>query len=144
MKEYLRKCKVCGIEATTLQELSIFKTAKKSPYNRENYCKVCWNKREHEKRKSYYKTYMSTYKNNYLVKTYGITMEDYNRMLEAQNRVCKICGASRTSKKLSLVVDHCHTTGKVRGLLCDTCNRALGMFKDSTEYLKNAIHYLEQ
>jgi hypothetical protein len=44
---------------------------------------------------------------------------------------------------MELAVDHCHTTGKVRGLLCSTCNTALGSFQDNPAYLKAAIHYLE-
>ena len=83
---------------------------------------------------------------NSRLKKYGITLKDYDRMLEEQNHKCKICGKSETAIvggiKPMLSVDHCHETKKVRGLLCSACNRALGMFKDSPEILKNAIKYL--
>ena len=70
---------------------------------------------------------------------YEITQEDYSRMYEEQEGRCKICGA----KKDLLHVDHCHKTGKVRGLLCEHCNPGLGYFKDNVEALRSAIAYLE-
>ena len=62
-------------------------------------------------------------------------------MLEKQNHVCAICGNKDNNKKLA--VDHCHTTGVIRGLLCSACNTSLGKFKDSVELLQNAIQYLK-
>lgn len=83
----------------------------------------------------------------YLQRTYGITLELYERMLEEQGHVCKLCMGEgftmATHHKVKLVVDHCHATGKVRGLLCHNCNRALGLMKDSTETLERAIEYLK-
>lgn len=84
----------------------------------------------------------------YLKRTYGITLDDYEAMLEEQNHRCKICGSEgfvmdKDRHKIKLVVDHCHETGAVRGLLCHNCNRALGLLKDSTDTLKSAIAYLE-
>lgn len=70
---------------------------------------------------------------------YEITQEDYARMYEAQEGRCKICGA----KEDVLHVDHCHETGKVRGLLCRGCNTGIGHLKDSVETLRSAIAYLE-
>jgi len=83
-------------------------------------------------------------KNNDLQKKYGITLEDYNKMFEEQKRCCKICTKHYKEEKQALVVDHCHTTGKVRGLLCNQCNRGLGMLGDSVELLKSAIKYLNK
>ena len=86
---------------------------------------------------------------NYLYRNYGITIENYKEILIAQKHVCAICGttgierASHSKSKCNLVVDHCHTTNKVRGLLCHTCNTALGQFKDSKELLQKAISYLD-
>jgi len=84
-----------------------------------------------------------------LEKKYGLTYSDYLCMLESQNGVCSICG--RPEKLLGkggctrpLNVDHCHTTGKVRGLLCASCNLALGNLEDNIAYLQNAISYLEK
>jgi len=57
-------------------------------------------------------------KDSYYIRTYGITHQDYQDMLEAQDGVCAICGQEEQVKERGLSVDHCHTTGKVRGLLC--------------------------
>jgi hypothetical protein len=59
-------------------------------------------------------------------------------MVKAQNGLCAICGAEPDE----LVVDHCHASGNVRGLLCHSCNLGLGKFFDNTSYLSNAINYL--
>ena len=75
---------------------------------------------------------------------YGITLDTKRDMQKAQNDKCKICGTTDYGKKGLLVVDHCHSTGKVRGLLCYSCNIALGMFKDNVETIKAAIKYLEE
>lgn len=73
---------------------------------------------------------------------YGITLEDYNRMFDAQLGKCHICKKHQIEFKKKLAVDHNHQTGKVRGLLCEHCNKALGGFRDNIEYLEEAIKYL--
>ena len=75
---------------------------------------------------------------------YGITEEEYDRMFHEQRGCCAICHTHQLELKKALAVDHDHESGKVRGLLCGPCNRALGLFKDSTASLFNAINYLEQ
>lgn len=70
---------------------------------------------------------------------YGITLEQYNKMLIEQGGLCAICG-NRDDK---LVIDHNHSTGRVRGLLCGNCNTGLGMFQDNTELFKSAYTYLK-
>lgn len=72
---------------------------------------------------------------------YGMTLEQYNGMLEDQGGVCKICGNTCVSRR-RLSVDHCHVTGKIRGLLCMKCNRGIGMLGDSPEMLDLASAYL--
>lgn len=80
---------------------------------------------------------------------FGITPEQFNKMLKKQNYVCKICKNSETAlwKKRNevkpLSIDHDHKTGKVRGLLCGRCNSALGLVKDSTYILESAMEYLK-
>ena len=86
--------------------------------------------------------------NRYLQRTYGITIEEYNRLKESQDNKCCICGTDGThrasaNKSTPLVVDHDHKTGIVRGLLCHTCNSALGQFNDSQLLLEAAVHYLD-
>jgi hypothetical protein len=73
---------------------------------------------------------------------YGITLAQYNTMLEAQNYKCAICGNEDEVEGRRLAIDHCHTSGKVRGLLCGKCNRGLGLFYDNTINLAKAIEYL--
>ena len=72
---------------------------------------------------------------------YGITTEQYFEMLKDQNGGCAICGKIFDR---ALDIDHCHRTGKIRGLLCNNCNQAVGRFQDSIENLKKAITYLEK
>jgi hypothetical protein len=77
---------------------------------------------------------------------YKITPEQYDWMFKAQNGVCAICGKpetlTRNGKLVHLSVDHCHVTGKVRGLLCSEHNKMLGHAEDSVEVLAKAISYL--
>ena len=76
------------------------------------------------------------------MKKYGITLDQYQMMLESQKDVCAICKNPETIFQGNLAVDHCHATGKVRGLLCSKCNTTLGKVKDSVEILQAAIDYL--
>lgn len=87
------------------------------------------------------------YYNEIVIKqNYGIEYSDYLKMVEAHDNKCAICGAEAptTGHKKRLNIDHCHDTGQVRGLLCDLCNRALGLMRDNTALLSNAIDYLNQ
>jgi 5-methylcytosine-specific restriction endonuclease McrA len=74
-------------------------------------------------------------------KPYRITVSEYDRLRERQNYLCAICGSQEANSD-SLVVDHCHTTQKVRGLLCGNCNKGMGFLKDDPARLLAAIHYL--
>lgn len=79
---------------------------------------------------------------------FGLSLEDYNAMLEAQGGVCAICKQPETHKRngklKALAVDHHHGTGKIRGLLCSDCNTGIGKLKDSVNILSNAIDYLHK
>lgn len=91
--------------------------------------------------------YKSASKKVSLKKEYNLTELEYKQMFEKRNSLCDICKKQETAKHQSgiiksLSVDHCHKTGKVRGLLCNMCNRGLGLFLDNTELLKTAINYL--
>jgi hypothetical protein len=83
-------------------------------------------------------------KDTHLRGRYGITEAQFNEMNENQGGLCAICHRTNLygAKTKELYVDHCHETKKVRGLLCNHCNRALGLFGDSIENLENAILYL--
>ena len=98
-----------------------------------------WRERNPEKVKEYARK-------SKLKITYGMTLEDYDNMLEKQNGGCAICGVtentySRWPEKY-LAVDHDHKTGENRGLLCDHCNRGIGMFNDDPDLLVKASKYL--
>lgn len=90
------------------------------------------------------------YKNQSLLKRYGITLDQYEQMQAAQDNKCAICESEetglnpRTKKPRELAVDHCHDSGEVRGLLCSACNKALGGFKDDVALLERAISYIER
>ena len=74
----------------------------------------------------------------------SIPSAEYKQLLESQNNKCAICGieGGENNRGDKLAVDHCHDSGKIRGLLCHKCNTALGLLKDSKDYLQSAIAYL--
>jgi len=76
---------------------------------------------------------------------YGIGLREYNKMHLAQEDKCAICGSEDVGRKdvIRFAIDHCHETGKIRGLLCAHCNKALGCMKDNPDLLRKAADYLE-
>ena len=108
-----------------------------------------YTKRKPEKIKelweSWYENNKERVKFNKIKRVYGITKEQYEHMLEQQSGCCAICSVSAESQRdKTLVVDHCHSSGKIRGLLCHTCNTAIGLFKDNIDSLQRAILYLQR
>ena len=113
-------------------------------------------KRKTESQKEYWARYQRAYRklhpdrvrNTDLKKDYGINLDDYDRMLAEQGGVCAICKQperafeKRFDRVRKLAVDHCHDTGKVRGLLCTGCNQGIGNFDHNIELLRLAITYL--
>ena len=75
---------------------------------------------------------------------YGLTLEEYRSMIDARNGLCDCCGKPSSIRNRGLSLDHCHETNKIRGVICNSCNLALGHAKDSIETLKNLICYLEK
>jgi hypothetical protein len=94
----------------------------------------------HSKNKDYCRN-KSSLREWYLLKTYNLTLEQYNKMWINQNGCCAICKKHELEIQ-KLHVDHNHDTGQVRGLLCPQCNKGLGLFYDNKEYLETAIKYL--
>jgi hypothetical protein len=74
----------------------------------------------------------------HFAKKYGITPDDFDVLLLCQNNVCAIC----SSRRKTMCVDHDHSTGEVRGVLCRSCNVALGQMEDNVAWLARAIEYL--
>lgn len=125
-------------------------------------CRSCLNAyrqtirdRHGDQHKAYIKEYNKTYyaknrekalkwgrdnKRKYILAKYGLTESNFQKMVDEQNNRCKLCASK---PKTHLYVDHDHTTGKIRGLLCHSCNVALGLFKDNITTLSNAILYLK-
>ncbi len=79
---------------------------------------------------------------NWLERKYGLSIEQYDALHKDQEGKCKICDSEESRGKGGFHVDHCHETGKVRGLLCTSCNMMLGLVKDNKETLMKAIEYL--
>lgn len=77
------------------------------------------------------------------LKKYGLSVGGYDDLLTTQGGKCAVCRVPASLCKRRLAVDHCHATGRVRGLLCPNCNNGLGRFKDSAERLRAAAAYLE-
>lgn len=148
----IKKCKRCGIKFIAKfpdQVTHSGKCIKKkkitiSSSNTSSNIKTVKLKKKEEKvipkyvplKRGYSKTPQS--RDRHYRQKYGITLDDYNKMLENQGGRCAICG----SISGALFVDHCHKTGRVRGLLCCSCNTGIGLLKDNIDVLTNAIKYL--
>ena len=83
-------------------------------------------------------------KHRFMVNKYGIGYTQYARLKREQSDKCAICGKHESECKRELSIDHCHTTGKIRGLLCFNCNTSIGKFFDNLDYIYNAALYLER
>lgn len=81
-------------------------------------------------------------RNRNLIRSYGITLHQYNILFLKQSGKCAICGVHQKDLEQSLNVDHDHSNGAIRSLLCPDCNRGLGCFKDNKDILKKAYKYL--
>ena len=102
----------------------------------------------HENKEKYTKYQKTNYKNNKInwvkarLKKYGLTIEDYNKMIVNQDNKCFIC-KNPPSKDRILCIDHCHKTKEVRKLLCEKCNFALGLINEDVDILENMKQYLQ-
>lgn len=132
-----KRCPKCGETKT----LDLFYKCKTTKNNCSPYCKVCSNLRSTSYARNNKESIPST--GYSLKRRYGITSEEYLVMLKQQDYKCKICGTDKCHTGRNFSVDHCHTTKKIRGLLCAHCNVGLGNFKDNLNILKKAIEYLE-
>jgi hypothetical protein len=141
----LRKCSSCGLEKQL--EEHFYKQSKSRSHRSGGYlnqCKFCIlqkNRVSQSKPKNKQKTW-----ENKLQYRYGITKQDYDCLLDAQKKCCAICGTTKPSSKSKkhkyFSVDHCHQTGKIRGLLCATCNSAIGLLSDCPTVAFKASVYL--
>lgn len=102
----------------------------------QSYCKECMKDYARENRRQT--------KNTSLSHKFGISIEEYDLLLDAQNFECAICTIDMDDVQKEFAVDHDHATGKIRGLLCERCNHGLGHFKDDIVRLQAAIDYLKE
>lgn len=111
---------------------------------KKSQCRDCINKsnlkRYHTRPKTKEAHRQAAYR--YMIKSYGMSLSDYENMAWDQQGYCYVCKSRPETKRLN--IDHDHKTGKVRRLICDPCNQALGHVKDSVEHLKLLIDYLEE
>ena len=113
-----KTCSKCNL---TL-DLNMFVNSKLGKHGKAGQCKSCRNKKNQEYRNKNF---------------YGITEPEYQQLLADSNNICRLCGNSG-----SLVVDHNHDTGKVRGMICRQCNSAIGMLHDSPVLISKVLQYM--
>ena len=129
-------CRLCDTEKTI--ENFYLHAGSKTGYREE--CKTCRTEYERKRYKKDSRAVISR-RMKYL---YGITLAEYDLLLEQQNGHCMICETTEPGGgKGRFAIDHNHSTGEIRGLLCCTCNRGLGFFRDDPHYLRQAAKYLE-
>lgn len=102
-----------------------------------------WNRKARENYYNNKDAYMARAWKNHLLRDYGLTEDQYQKLWDSQRGLCKICNTELSEAKRRAHVDHDHITGRVRGILCANCNRGLGAFKDSINLLTIAIEYLK-
>lgn len=130
-------CKQCSVE----KELVFFRY-RKPRNNYESYCKVCeaanskkWAETNKERRREI------TLKKD-LKRSFSLSLEDYYALVKKQHSKCAVCKAEKSLCGRRLAVDHCHRSKKVRGLLCNECNTALGLLKENEAIIDNLKAYL--
>lgn len=161
----MKKCSVCKEE----KSLAEFRKQSKNKDGLQSQCKVCARKKRevwmsknpgkaaeqsrrlrqkdpekhNEATRKWRANNPEKIKANTIRKRYGITLEQWDELFQKQEGKCRICEIHRDNSAKDLAVDHCHDTGKVRGLLCVRCNRAIGLLNDDPVLLRKAVKYLE-
>lgn len=134
-----KKCTQCKKTKPLATGFRLHKGRKRSGTAYHSICRQCeqenhkrWKERNPER-------VAATARRSWLMRSYGITPEQYDELVAQQNGACATCLRS----DLPLVVDHCHVTERVRGLLCNPCNSGIGHFREDREAMARAIRYLE-
>ena len=134
IKDQLKVCLKCEIE----QPITEFHKNKQGRDGRQPRCRTCLHKQQREYRKSNGYGSQIKYK-------YGITLDEYKLLLQKQENKCVTCGTVfdvLPGRLYKPVIDHCHTTNKVRGILCHPCNVAIGLLKENLGTIQNIYKYL--
>ena len=133
----MKHCKDCNIEylptGTNHQRCSECSRKRYRAADKERYARLGGkkNKKQTEKQRV-----------SRILRKYNLTEDQFNQLFEEQQGKCAICGKHQVELSRSLAIDHCHTSGTVRGLLCMKCNLMLGYAEDNVEVLLAAISYL--
>lgn len=140
----MKKCATCKEE----KPLDKFHKKSNAKDGRQSSCKPCNNARVRKWQTDNPEAWEKIWRRNSYgseanlkkrARTYGITVEELVKLLDDADGKCEIC---KLEPDRWLVVDHCHKVGNVRGILCERCNQALGLFRDDVEIMKRAIEYL--
>lgn len=145
----MKECKLCS----SFKEEHNFYNDKSKKTGLSTYCKTCsifkrattyqmYKPQNKEYQKEYHFKNKEKAKERHREYLYGLSKVEHQNMKETQLFSCLICKEKEDELKRGLFVDHCHATGKVRGLLCQSCNTLLGMAKDDIKILQDAIQYL--
>ncbi len=139
----MKICTICKEQKESILFPKSAQPRKDGSYGRRSVCKRCHSKRVQVSRKLRGRSETKEQIRKYnLKKQFGLSIDQYNTMLAEQNNVCCICGL--IDRKYRLAVDHCHKTGKIRGLLCSNCNQGIGHLKDNPALLRKAADYVER
>jgi len=138
-----KKCPTCN----TVKSIEAFQKNRCAPDGLQWHCKLCRKVIDSrpEKRaqdRARYHTNKDQWLDLHLKNMYGISLFEYKQVETRQNGVCAICQKICASGR-KLAVDHCHATGRFRGLLCGKCNQGIGLLQESSELMKRAINYLK-
>lgn len=151
----MKSCSNKNCKQNNPQSLDNFYKSKKNKSGVVSECKECQKIRSKDTytnnldrsltyAKNYRKNNPEKFRNGRIKSLYGISSEEYNLLLNKQNDSCAICKIHVSEIKGSFNIDHNHSTGKVRGLLCHKCNKGLGLFLDKPEIISKAVDYLRK
>ena len=134
----MKTCPKCG----ETKPLDAFSKNKSRRDGRDCWCRSC----KADGKKKAYKTDPTGRRKSHIKSRYKLSAQEYEDLLCLSDASCMICGLPASVQKERtgrfLCVDHDHNTGKVRGILCDLCNKGLGAFRDDARLLQNALNYL--
>ena len=136
----IKACTQCHVEKPLTD---FYKKANRSGFCAE--CKACHYERATRHRKANPERFFLYHKKAGLKSKYGLALEEFNKLKEAQTNCCASCGdAFERMENKCIQVDHCHVTGVVRGILCRNCNLALGYLQDNLTRIHNLASYVEK
>ena len=139
MQKPFRKCRSCGLEALSHEDLNLFQMGRDSHYGRQNLCKKCDNARAQAEKAKDPEKWLKKKRNHAMIQKYGITSEKRANYVISVGK-CEICSNGVTPETAH--IDHSHGKSHIRGVLCNKCNTGLGKFGDNVDLLNKAIKYL--